>query len=165
MKYFLFFLLIASCASNPNNASYKEEKNVANFENAKSFNESPETILLAAMAVLDELQQQSDPPVGKTLKSDSESIQTGWVYSSSKNKYVEFTMNGKPKRKPLKVRRKYGYTAIPSLAGSQVVFQVEEEVMKVDFKTGEDSGWSSEDTDKAVYDFLHKKLVEKLRIQ
>jgi hypothetical protein len=165
MKYLLLLLAIASCASNPNNAAYKEEKNVANFENAKSFNESPETILRAARVVLDELQQQSDPAVGKSLKSDSESIQTGWVYSTSKNKYVEFTMNGKPKRKPMRVRRKYGYTAMPSLAGSQVVFQVEEEVMKVNFKTGEETGWSSEDSDKSVYDFMHKKLVEALRTQ
>lgn len=166
MKIYLpLFLLLAACASNPHNASYKEEQNVANFQNSKSFVESPEEILRAARAVLDEWQQESDPPVGKTLKANSESVQTGWVYSTSKDKYVEFTMNGKPKRKPLKVRRKLGYAATPSLAGSEVVFIVEEEVQKVDFQTGQETGWNSVGTEKAIYDQMHKKLVEKLRNQ
>lgn len=162
----LSLFLFASCASNPHEASYKEEKNVANFENARSFAEKPEEILRAARAVLDEWQQESDPPVNtKNLRSDDESVQTGWVYSTAKSKYVEFKMNGKPKRRPLKVRRKYGYTATPSLAGSQVVFMVEEEVQKIDFETGKEKGWSSEEPEKSVYDLMHKKLVEKLRLQ
>ncbi len=164
--FVLSFLFLAACASNPHDASYKEEKNVANFENNRSFAEKPEEILRAARAVLDEWQQESDPPVNtKNLRSDDESVQTGWVYSTAKSKYVEFKMNGKPKRRPLKVRRKYGYSATPSLAGSQVVFLVEEEVQTIDFETGKEKGWSSEEPEKAIYDLMHKRLVEKLRLQ
>lgn len=157
------FLMTAACASNPYNAKYKEEQNAPKFGNSRSFVEAPEDVLLAARAALDELSQQSDPPATGSLKSSSESVETGWVYSTAKNRYVEYTIAKVPKRKPLRIRRKYSYAVTPSLAGSQVLLNVEEEVMKIDLKTGEEKGWSSEETDPEAYDLLTKRLKEKLR--
>ncbi len=164
MKTFLVLaLLLVSCASNPNKAQYKEEKNAPKFGNTRSYVEAPEDILIAARAVLDELARESDPPTAGSVKGNDETVRTGWVYSVAKNKYVEYQFNGIPKRKPLKVRRKYAYTVTPNISGSQVVLTVEEELQKVNFKTGEDEGWNSVETDPQVYDMLTRRLREKLR--
>jgi hypothetical protein len=76
---------------------------------------------------------------------------------------VEYKFNNKPARKPLRVRRKYSYSITPSLSGTQVQLLVEEEIMKVDLKTGAERGWSNADTDPAVFDMLNQRLQEKLR--
>ena len=162
----LFVLLLASfsfaCASNPHNAEYKEETNAPKFGNSRSYVEPPHTVLLAARAVLDQLIRDSDPPTSGSVKGKDETLETGWVYSVSKNRYVEFQMNGKPARKPLRIRRSYSYTVTPSLAGSQVVFGAREEVLKIDFSTGKEQGWSSVETDPKAYDYMSLLLKEKL---
>lgn len=165
MKYFIAALLfvgaLSSCSSGPK-AKYKEEQNTPKFAQAKAFTESPDTVLRAARAVLDELQRESDPPTNASLKGNDESVRTGWVYSMSKDKYVEYDFNGTPKRKQLAVRRKYTYTAVPGLAGTQVSYGIEEEIQKVDLKSGEPTGWESVEPAQAAYDMMNKRL--RLRI-
>jgi hypothetical protein len=164
MKNFLFlFLLLSACASNPHDAHYREETNAPKFGNTRSFVENPEDVFLAARAALDELSRESNPPTAGTLKESSEIISTGWVYGTAKDKYVEYKMNGKPARKPLRVRRKYSYSITPSLAGTQVQLLVEEEIMKIDLKSGQEKGWSGTDPDPASFQMLGQRLQEKLR--
>jgi hypothetical protein len=156
-------LLLAACASSPNQARYKEEKNSPKFGNSRSYVETPQDVLLAARAVLDDLTRESDPPASGAVKGRGQNVQTGWVYSISGNRYVEYSVNGTPRRKPLRIRRKYGYTVSPSLAGSQVLLSVEEELMRVDLRSGEETGWSSVKADSQAYDMLSRRLGEKIR--
>lgn len=159
-----FALLLAGCASNPSKAKYAVEKNAPKFANSRSYVESPDAVRIAARAALDTLNHESDPPVNGTIK-DGDVMRSGWVYGVSKNRYVEFKANGRPGRKELRVRRRYGYGITPSLSGTDVAFQVEEETMQVDLKTGEERGWKSEPTDPAVYDMLARRLTDELRQQ
>lgn len=158
----IILLSLTACSSSP---KYKEEENTPKFATSRSFTENPETILRAARAVLDELSRESNPPATGALKGNDESVRTGWVYSTSKDKYVEFDFNGSPRRKLLGMRRKYSYTAVPNLAGSQVTFGVEEEIQDVDAKSGEANGWKSVDPSPSAYDLMAKKLRQKIQEQ
>ncbi|MGZ3694030.1 MAG: hypothetical protein ACXWQO_07505 [Bdellovibrionota bacterium] len=157
-------LSFTACSGGPK-AKYKEEENTPKFSTGRSFTETPETILRAARAVLDEMNRASEPAVTGSLKGNEESVRTGWVYSQSKDKYVEFQFNGSPKRKILQVRRKYTYTAVPSLAGSQVTYGIEEEIQKVDLKSGEPTGWEKVEPAQAAYDDMAKRLRQKIQEQ
>lgn len=156
-----FFAL--SCASNPQDASYREEKNAPSFGNTRSFVEPPQDVKLAAKIVLDELTKKSEPQASGAIKEKGDTVETGWVYSTSKNRYVEFKFNGKPSRKPLRIRRTYSYTVTPNLSGTQVLLEVKEEVMKIEFDTGKESGWSSVKEDPAAFEMLSRLLQEKIR--
>jgi nucleoside-specific outer membrane channel protein Tsx len=157
-------LTLAACASsNPQMADYKEEKNAPKFGNSREFAEDPKDVMLAARAVLDELTQQSEPQASGAIKGKGETVETGWVYSTAKNRYVEYQFNGKPARKPLRLRRIYSYTVTPNLSGTLVVMKIEEELMNIDFKNGKEKGWESVNPDTAAYDQLSRQLKEKLR--
>ena len=161
---FALTLVLAACASKPpHNARYAEEKNAPKFKNSRSYVEKPEAVMIAARAALDELNRESDPPVTGSIKAGDEIVRTGWVYSTSKKRFVEFRVDDKPQRKPLRLRRKYGYAITPSLAGTDVTLEVEEESMQVDLTTGEEEGWKSEEADPAAYDLLARRLTEQLR--
>lgn len=160
--FFLSLALLSACSSGP---KYKEEENTPKFATGRSFTESPDTVLRAARAVLDELSRESVPPATGSLKGNDESVRTGWVYSLAKDKYVEFSFNGSPRRKQLTVRRKYTYTAVPNLAGSQVTFGVEEEIQEVDLKSGEPTSWKSVEPAQAAYDLMAKRLRQKIQEQ
>lgn len=166
MKIFclpLVALAFTACASNPNQARYGQEENAPRFSHQRSFVEAPAEVLRAARAVLDEMQSTSEPPVSASLSSDDNSVRTAWVHSVSKDKFVEYKADGLPQRKPLKVRRRYGYHVTPNLQGSLVTLEVKEETLQLDFKTGAPKGWKSEETDPAVYDLMTRRLKEKLR--
>ncbi|RYZ97719.1 MAG: hypothetical protein EOP11_21660 [Proteobacteria bacterium] len=165
MKHFTLLslsFLLAACSSNSHQAKYAEEKNAPKFSNARSYVEAPPVVRIAARAVLDELNRASEPAVTGSIKGE-DVLRTGWVYGVAKNRYLEFKANGKPMRKELRVRRKYGYGITPSLAGTDVNFQVEEENIRLDLKTGEELGWAGVQTDPAVYDMMAQRLTEELR--
>jgi len=161
----LALAFLAACASDPNKGKYGTEKNIPKFGDSRSYVESPEDVMLAARAVLDELSRESDPPASGSIRSDEDSVQTGWVYSTSKDKFVEFKFNNTPRRKPLRIRRKYVFTVTPSLSGSQVQMNIEEEVLKIDLKTGEEKGWSGAEADRQAFDMLTRRLGERIRRQ
>jgi hypothetical protein len=161
----LTLALLAACASDPNKGKYGTEKNIPKFGDSRSYVESPEEVILAARAVLDELSRESEPPASGSIRSDDDSVETGWVYSISKDKFVEFKFNNTPRRKPLRIRRKYVFTVTPSLSGSQVQMNVEEEVLKIDLKTGEEKEWSSVEANRQAFDMLSRRLAEKIRSQ
>jgi hypothetical protein len=165
LSLFTAVTLFTACASNSQNARYAQEKNAPKFGNVRSYVEKPDAVMRAARAALDDLSRESDPPVISSIKSDEESVRTGWVYSESKAKYVEYKVDGKPGRKPLRVRRKYSYTVTPSFTGSQVILGAEEEVVQLDMKTGEEKGWKSSATDPAAFEDMARRLQEQIRYQ
>jgi hypothetical protein len=164
MKYFLCAtLLLTACAGGAPKPKYVEEKNQAKFATTKELGNKPEAVLVAARAVLDELTEASDPSASDEVKSDENSVFTGWVYgTASRDKYVSYDRNGTRQRKTLAFRRIYGYTVSPSLAGSKVELSVEEEVREIDLKTGEPQGWKRVEPEKAAFDMLYRKLQDAL---
>ncbi len=162
----LCVLTIAACASKTPKPKYMEEKNQAKFAQSHSMAEKPDKVMRAARAALDKLAKESNPPISEPIESDDNSIFTKWVYSSaSRDKYVRYDHNGSPRRKDLAVRRIYGYTVAPSLAGSQVSLSVEEEIQMVDLKTGEPTDWKRVEPEKAAYDLLLRRLKEQVRAE
>lgn len=168
MKLSLIFVLVlamSACASKTPKPQYKEEKNQAKYADNRSLKEKPDAVLNAARAVLDELTQQSDPPASDAVKSEGNTIYTGWVYGTAKDKYVQYDYNGSPQRKALSVRRIYGTTVAANLAGSLVSLSIEEEIQDVDLKSGEPKGWKRVRTDPAALDMLMKRIRERIRAQ
>ena len=157
-------LFFAACAGKSLKPKYVEEENQADYASTKEMSAKPEAVRLAARAALDELSHASSPKqASDAVKADEDAIFTGWVYSpASRDKYVQYEANGALQRKPLEVRRIYGYEITPSLAGSHVAMSVEEEVQELDLKTGEPKGWKRVDPEKAAYDLLFQKLKEHL---
>jgi len=160
-----FLVTFAACSSTPK-PKYVEEKNQAKFATSQAVAEKPEKVLRAARAVLDELTHASIPQAADSVKGDENTVYTGWVYNLvSRDKYVQYDYNGASRRKDLAVRRIYGYTVTPSLAGSQVAMNVEEEVQTVDMKTGEPKDWKRVTAEQASYDMLLHKLREQIRAE
>ncbi len=154
---------LAACASKAPKPKYMDEKNEAKFSRNRTLAEPPEKVLRGARAVLDELTKESNPQASDVVKAENNSVFTGWVYGLAKDKYVQFDYNGTPRRKQLSVRRIYGFSVSPTLAGSEVKMNVEEELQEIDLKTGENQGWKRVDTDPAAYDLLLRRLREKVR--
>ena len=168
MKFFLkmaFSLsFFAACSHAPSQGTVREEKNQANFAKEHSFSSAPEQVMRAAKMVLEKLSRASSSSSKEKLKEEGNSIFTSWLeIPASRDKYVEFLQNGLPKRKPLQLRRIYGYQLSPSLSGTDVIFHVEEEVQQIDLKTGAHQGWKKASPDPAAFDMLLRLLQEEIR--
>ncbi len=162
----LALLFSFGCASKKPKPKYVEEKNQAKFSRSSSLSQEPDQVLRAARVVLDKLTRESSTQASAPVKEEENTIYTGWVYSTaSKDKYVQYDYNGSPRRKDLAVRRIYGFTVSPSLAGSQVALNVEEEVQHVDMKSGEAKDWKRADPEQAAFDMLLRKLKEEIRAE
>jgi len=142
-----------------------DEKNEAKFARTRTLAETPEKVMQAAKAVLDELTRASDPQAPDPVKSEGDTVFTGWVYSVSKDKYVQYDYNGTPRRKPLTLRRTYSFSVKPSLAGSEVTMKVEEEIQEIDLKTGESKSWKRMEAEPSAYDLMLRRLREQVRAQ
>jgi hypothetical protein len=157
----LSLLAFAACSHGPPKPKYVEEKNQAKFGTEKDLHAKPDSVMLAARAVLDRLTQDSEPAASDSVKSEDNEIYTGWVYSpASKDKYVDFDYNGTVQHKTLAMRRIYGFEVSPSMAGSHVKMSVEEEIQTIDMKTGEPNGWKRVEPEHAAYDMMYRKLQE-----
>jgi hypothetical protein len=169
MKHLLLafgLLALASCASKTPKPKYVEEKNQAKISPTHELTQKPSDVLLAARAVLDKLTNDSSPQASAPVQNDDNALFTGWIYApASRDKYVDFDYNGTMKRKQLAVRRIYGYTVSPSLAGSNVMMSVEEEIQDIDLKTGEPKGWKRVEPEQAAFDMLTRRLKEALSAQ
>jgi len=56
---------------------------------------------------------------------------TDWIYSQSRDKYVEYTIDSIPRRKPLQVRLKQTIVARRNIAGVQISVRTEEELERI----------------------------------
>lgn len=165
-KQFLVIAALAfffSCTGKSIKPKYMDEKNEAKYSPSRAMAEPPEKVLRAAHAVLDELTKESNPATTEPVKKEDDAVFTGWVYGLAKDKYVQYDYNGAPRRKQLALRRIYGITVRPTLAGSQVDMEIEEEIQEIDLKTGKPEGWDRVETDPAAYDLLLRRLREKVR--
>ena len=58
-------------------------------------------------------------------------LETDWTYTQSRDKYVEYKVNGTPRRKQLQMRVKYEILAKRVIGGTDVVVKATEEVEKL----------------------------------
>lgn len=56
---------------------------------------------------------------------------TDWVYSQSREKYVEYSVNDSPRKQYLQTRVKYTITAQSQIGGTQVEVRLDEEVERL----------------------------------
>jgi len=161
---FISLLLLNACAQK-NIAKEKVEKNQPKFSSSHSFENSIKEVKSAAEKVLQNYLENNQNPMSDAAKIEKEmnKISVGWVYSEAKDKYIEYKMNGFPKRKTLKVRRKYSFSLNPSLAGTDVEIIIQEELENIDLKTGEFKNWKSVKPDSTQYQKLLLELIDEVR--
>lgn len=143
-------ILATIACSSQKTATYREAP-VPKFSNSRDFVEAPEVLFPLATKILSQRVSESDPATETGIKKDGNTVQTGWVYSKSSDKYLEYSFNGVPRRKELGVRRKLAYTIAPTVAGSIVTVSADEEIEDLDKKTGNRKGWKKVDADRAVF--------------
>lgn len=74
-------------------------------------------------------------------------LTTDWVYSESRDKYVEFKINDSPRKKYLQIRHRYRIQAKRVMGGTEVAIRPQEEVEKVDTRTGAPVGYEEMEAD------------------
>lgn len=61
-------------------------------------------------------------------KLTSRKLKTDWILSQSRDKYVEYTVNGSPRRKPLQTRFRFALEAKAVVGGTHVSVSTTEEI-------------------------------------
>ncbi|GEM_PF-1393058 len=119
----LFALFTVSTFVACSSAPYKTQK-YASLSNTKVFEEDYEMVWKAILAAVSEI---------KLDEEDSESgrIRTDWIYSTSNDKYLEYSVNGFPRKRYLQTRYKFLITAEKQLGGVKVTVIPEEEVERL----------------------------------
>jgi len=69
-------------------------------------------------------------------KIPERTLETDWIYTRSNDKYVEYKVNGSPRKKYLQTRVKYFIKAERSIGGTRVLVNLQEEVERLDEKGG-----------------------------
>lgn len=139
------------CASQKETAKYRKDP-VPKFSNSRDYEQKPADLRPSVEKVLYDYLHESNPSTDTDLKAEAgNTIATGWIYGTSRDKYMLVDFNGVPKRISLNVRRKYAVTIASSVAGTLATINVKEEVEELDKKTGSPKGWKSEDPDRALY--------------
>jgi hypothetical protein len=91
------------------------------------------------------------------------SIETDWVYSRSKTKYIEYSVNGFPRKTYLQNRYQYRVKATRVIGGIQVSVHVRQELERLDEK-GLSAGFTSaEESDSSLSNDLLEKIKAALR--
>ena len=75
-------------------------------------------------------------------KTTKASIETDWIYSQSRDKYVEYKVNGTPRRKQLQGRYKFRIKLKQVIGGTNVEVQTSEEIERLG-EDGTSQGYSS----------------------
>jgi hypothetical protein len=149
--------IICSCASKKD-AKFRQET-TPKFSNSRDYEQKPVDLRPLVEAILNQRIKASDPAVDTSIKAEpGNTIATGWVYGVSKDKYLIYEFNSKPKRVPLHVRRKLAFSLAGSVAGSLVTVSVTEEIEDLDKKTGSLKGWKPVDPDRELYQELFAEL-------
>lgn len=163
MKFaaFVFSLcLFASCSSTPTTEVKKEA--YAKLSNKRTFEYPFETVKNKVSEVA------KDYPVlaQKEEKERALVIETDWVLTESRDKYVNYKNNEHVRHKTLQSRLKYSIRVAPAMGGAEVTVKTTEEVEKLK-PDGTPDGFKAiknndVDTSRAK-EFLDKVEVELLK--
>lgn len=123
-------LSIAACSS----GSYKTQ-GYARLSNAKDFEDEYPVVWKATLAALSEY---------KINEQDEEDglIETDWIYSTSNEKYVEYRVNGLPRKKYLQNRYKLNVRLQKQIESVKVTVDPKEEIEGLN-ADGTSDGWKS----------------------
>jgi hypothetical protein len=69
-------------------------------------------------------------------------LETDWILGQSRDKYIEYKVNGSPRKQYLQTRLKYTVLADRVIGGTHVAVKTAEEVERLN-KDGTSSGWDS----------------------
>lgn len=123
-------LSMSACSS----GSYKTQ-NYARLSNAKDFEEEFPVVWKAALAAL------ADYKINEQDEEDGV-IETDWVYSTSNEKYIEYRVNGLPRKKYLQNRYKLNITLEKLIEAVKVTVDPKEEVENLK-SDGTSDGWKT----------------------
>jgi hypothetical protein len=85
-------------------------------------------------------------------------IKTDWAYDKSRDKYVEYTVNGFPRKQYLNVRYRYDIVSRKVLGGTEVIVGFEEEVEELDPQGNPRGYYSATKIDSSRPNELLKKI-------
>lgn len=86
--------------------------------------------------------------------------ETDWIYGKSRDKYVEYMVDGFPRKKYLQVRVRYQVTAESVVGGTKVTVATAEEVERLD-KDGTSAGYDKAET---VDSSRANEVLERIRM-
>ncbi len=135
MRWFVMVLLLgvlsASGCSSSKGLEYKRQK-YASLPQTKVFEDSFE---IAWRGIEDTFKnhkvtardpEEADPVEMKKLTERS--LETDWIYSQSRDKYVEYKVNQFPRKRYLQVRFRYLVKAKTVIGGTEVTVLLDEEI-------------------------------------
>lgn len=69
-------------------------------------------------------------------------LETDWIQGQSRDKYIEYSVNGSPRKQYLQTRVKYSVLADRVIGGTHVKVKTHEEIERLN-KNGTSAGWDS----------------------
>jgi len=136
-------LLVSGCASSPTVQSQKYAK----LSTQQTLEDPMEKVYPAVEEALRNIHVAERNPDEKPNAVEMQKLteatwETDWVYSQSQNKYIEYKVNGFPRKKYLQLRVKYHVVAKTEIGGTHVEVKAQEEVERL-AKDGTPDGWDS----------------------
>jgi hypothetical protein len=135
----------SACSSGPQ----VKQQQFARLENHRDFEYDFPTVWKGIESALEgfAITERNPNKVGivEMKKIHERTIDTDWVYSRSTEKYVEYTINGTPRKTYLQTRLRYRITAKLILGGVTVYVDPREEVEKL-HDDGSPAGYSQVET-------------------
>lgn len=151
MRHFLIIFLCSIYLAGCSSAPYKKQA-YAKLQNTKVFEEEYDVVWKAVtVSLADYLIEYNLPTEGR--------IQTDWIYSTSNEKYMEYKVNGFPRKRYLQTRYKYKVLAKKQLGGVEVTVDLTEEFERLKSDGSFDSWKSSTDLDSSRQNDL-LKIIE-----
>ena len=136
-NYILFYfglIFFAACSSSPK----VKKQQYAVLSNSKEFEEEFSTVWKGILAATEEFKI-----VDK--EADKGTMETEWIYSTSTEQYVEFTVNGFPRKHYIQSRYKYFINADKMMGKVKVTVSTRQEIEKMKSDGNFDS-WIESDT-------------------
>ncbi len=125
----------------------------AKLSDHKTFEYDPPVVWKAIKTTLQEY---------KITGQDDTSLLTDWIYSQSRDKYVEYKVDGFPRKKSLMTRFRYRVEARKAMGGTDVTVHTEEQIERLK-DDGSSAGFESmEDPDPSRAHDLIEKINEAL---
>ena len=135
-------LAFSACSSGP---AVKTQA-YAPMRNTRTFEYDLPVVWKGSLAALKNTKiTDKDPDDADELqlkKTTKASIETDWIYSQARDKYVEYQVNGTPRRKQLQGRYKYKVKLKQVIGGTEVEVQTSEEIERL-AANGTSDGYSS----------------------
>lgn len=119
-KLILVLLAALSMAPACSGPGYKRQ-DYAKLSNTKVFEDEFPMVWRGVKAAVAEYKLEEED-------SEEGRIHTDWIYSTSTEKYLEYTVNGFPRKRYLQTRYKFLITAEKEIGGVKVTVNPEEEV-------------------------------------